>query len=85
MREILGCRPNSGFQTGRGDRLVEIVRQRRLKIFPFLSARMPKSKFPRVQHLTGKILCGAAIDFVTDHWMAEMMKVHPNLMGPAAV
>ena len=85
MSEILGCRSNTGFQTRRGDCLVEIVRQRRLKTFPFLGTRMPKSKFPCVQHLTEKILCGAGINFITDHRMAEMMKVYPNLMGPSAV
>ena len=82
---ILLGRMKAKFQTAGCDSLVKLVRQRRLKAFPFFSARMAKSKLPRVQHLSRKILCGACIDFVAEHGMTEMMKMHANLMGPSGV
>src|SRR5436309_10314213 len=64
----------------------EIVRQRRFKAFPFLSARMAKFKLPRMQHLSWKILCKARrIDFIAEHRMTEMMKMHADLVSPSAV
>ena len=64
----------------------EIVGQRRFKAFPFLSARMTKSKLPRVQHMSRKILCQARrIDLIAEHRVVQMMKMHANLMGPSAV
>ena len=83
--EILpGCLKTE-LQTACRDTLVKIVRQRRLKASPFLTARMAKSKLPRVQHLSRRILCAARIDFVAKHGMTEMMKMHANLVGTAGV
>jgi hypothetical protein len=71
---------------GSRERFVKIRGQRRLKAFPFLSPRMAKSKFPRMQHLSREILCESRrVDFVAKHWVTEMMKMHANLMGPSAV
>src|SRR6266568_3471929 len=64
----------------------EIVRQWRFKIFPFMAARMSKPNFPGVQHLSRKIFCRTRrIDFVAEHWMTEMMKVHADLVGASAM
>ena len=64
----------------------EIVRQRRFKIFPFTADRMPESNFPSVQHLSREILYQARrIDFIAENRMAEMMKMHTNLVGASAV
>jgi hypothetical protein len=64
----------------------EIGRQRRFKNFPISSAWMMKPKLPRMQHLTRKIFCKAwRINFIAEHGMAEMMKMHPNLMSASAV
>src|SRR5947207_9504823 len=64
----------------------EIVRQRRFKIFPFTADRMPESKLPSVQHLSGK-LCRRArpIDFIAENRLTGMMKMHTNLVGASAV
>src|SRR5436190_1566117 len=57
-----------------------------LQSFPFLSARMAKFKLPRMQHLSWKILCKARrIDFIAEHRMTEMMKMHADLVSPSAV
>src|SRR5882762_2993028 len=64
----------------------EVVRQRRFKVFPFLSARVTKSEIPCMQNLSRKILCEPRrIDFVAEHRVTEMMKMHANLMSPSAV
>ena len=84
-REIGRDRLKAELQTARRDSLVKIVRQWRLEAFPFLSARMAKTKLPCVQHLSREILYGSRIDFVAQHGMTEMMKMHANLMGPASV
>jgi hypothetical protein len=47
---------------------------------------MAKSKLPRMQHLSWKLLCESwRINFITEHRVTEMMKMHPNLVGPSAV
>ncbi len=47
---------------------------------------MVKAKFPSVQHLTGEVFRELGrVHFVAQDGMPEMMKVHPNLMCPAAV
>ena len=39
-----------------------------------------------MQHLSRKILCEPRrIDFIANHWVTEMMKMHANLMSPSAV
>jgi hypothetical protein len=64
----------------------KISRQGRLKFFPFFGARMTKSKLPRMQHLPRKILCESrCIDFISEDWVTEMMKVHADLMSPSTV
>jgi len=47
---------------------------------------MLKRQPPRVQHLSRKV-CGEfrAVNFIAQHWMPEVMKVNPDLMGSAAV
>jgi hypothetical protein len=83
--EILPGRLGAKLQTACRHSLVKIVRQWRLEAFPFLSARMAKTKLPCVQHLSRKILCSVRIDFVAEHGMTEMMKMHANLMSPSGV
>jgi len=47
---------------------------------------MTKAKLPRVQHLARKIFCKPrAINFIAEHGMTEMMKMHANLMSASAV
>jgi hypothetical protein len=47
---------------------------------------MPEPKSPGMQHLAREIFCKPRrIDFIAEHWMAEMMKMHPNLMSASAV
>src|ERR1700730_15169353 len=71
------------YQSYRGRK---IRRQRSLEIFPFLSARMTKSKLPRMQHLSRENLCEPRrIDFITEQRETEMMEMHANLMSPSAV
>jgi hypothetical protein len=73
-------------QTVFRDSLLEIRWQRRFKIFPFTGARMMEAQLPRVQHLAREILRQMrCIDFVAEHRVAEMMKVHANLMGASAM
>ena len=68
------------------DRSVEIIRQWSFKMLPFASARVTKTELPCVQHLAGKILSEARrVDFVTQHRIAKMMQMHPNLMCAATV
>ena len=68
------------------ERALKIFRQRRFEKFPLAGTRMSEAKFPGVQHLAWIIpgqLC--AIDFVSQNWMTEMMKMDADLMGAAAV
>src|SRR4051812_30080543 len=47
---------------------------------------MTETEFPGVEHLTGKISGAfAAVKFIAEDGMAEMMEVHPDLVGAAAV
>jgi phage replication-related protein YjqB (UPF0714/DUF867 family) len=47
---------------------------------------MSKSQFPRVKHLPVERFCEpAAVDFVTQHRMTQMMQMNPDLVGSAAV
>src|SRR4051794_17670433 len=47
---------------------------------------MTKSKLPRMQHLSRKMLCETRrIDFIAEHRVTEMMKMHANLMSPSGV
>ena len=47
---------------------------------------MMEAELPRVQHLAREIFCDARrINFVAEDRMAEMAKVHANLMGAPAV
>jgi hypothetical protein len=47
---------------------------------------MFKTQLPSMQHLPRKSFReSAAVNFVAENGMAEMMKMHPNLMGSAAV
>jgi hypothetical protein len=47
---------------------------------------MAKAKLPRVQHLARKIFRQPRrIDFIADNGVAEMMKMHADLMGASAV
>ena len=64
----------------------KIIRQRSFKTFPFAGARVTKPQLPCVQHLAGKILSESRrVDFVTQHRIAKMMQMHPNLMCAATV
>ena len=64
----------------------EIIRQRRLEYFPFAGPRMPKAKLPGMQHLPRKFLREFwRINSIAHYGVTEVMKVDPNLMGPAAV
>ena len=68
------------------DSVSKIVRQRRLKIHPFTAARMMKTQFPCMQHLARKIFNESRrVDFIAKNRMAQMMKMHPNLMRAATV
>src|SRR3954464_7040821 len=47
---------------------------------------MAETEFPRVEHLAGEISGAfAAVKFIAENGMAEMMKVDPDLVGAAAV
>jgi len=47
---------------------------------------MLEAQFPRVQHLPRKIFGNARrINFIAEHGMTEMMKMHANLMGASTV
>ncbi len=47
---------------------------------------MMEAELPRVQHLAREISCEARrINFIAEHGMTEMMKMHANLMGASAV
>src|SRR3954470_7220507 len=47
---------------------------------------MAKTEFPGGEHLTGKISGAfAAVKFIAEDGMAEVMEVHPDLVGAAAV
>jgi len=66
--------------------LSKIVRQRRFKIHPFTNARVKKTQLPSVQHLAWKIFSESRrIDLIAQNRMAQMMKMHPNLMCAATV
>src|SRR5262249_60731529 len=68
------------------DSLPEISRQWSFKTLPFTAARMTKTQFPCVQHLARKIFSKSRrIDFIAQNRMAQMMKMHPNLMCAATV
>ena len=70
----------------RAQGVAKIIRNRCFEILPLFCARMVKAKSPCVQHLPGEVYRHLRrIHFVTQDGMAEMMKVHPNLMCPAAV
>ena len=47
---------------------------------------MLKAQFPSVQHLSRKS-CRVflAVNLVAKNWMAEMLKMNPHLVRPAAV
>lgn len=64
----------------------EIQGQRRFKGFPFTCPWMPEPKSPRMQHLAREIFCKPLrIDLIAEHGMAEMMKMHADLMSAPAV
>lgn len=67
-------------------RVGKILRQRRFETLPFIDAGMIKPEFPRVEHLAG-IIRGqfCCVNFIAEKRMAEVMKMHPDLMGAAAV
>jgi len=47
---------------------------------------MTKPKLPRMQHLAREIFCKPRrVDFIAEHGMAEMMKMHANLMSTPAM
>ena len=47
---------------------------------------MAKGKFPGMEHLAGKISGAfAAIEFITEHGMAEMVKMDADLVGASGV
>ncbi len=47
---------------------------------------MAKSNFPGVQHLAWETFCQArCINFITQHRMADMVKMHPDLVGAPTV
>src|SRR3954464_7274587 len=47
---------------------------------------MAETEFPRVEHLAGEISGAfAAVKFIAEDGMAEMMEVDPDLVGSAAV
>src|SRR6266571_3655982 len=47
---------------------------------------MAKTQFPRMQHLSREILCQAGrINFIAQHRMTEMVKMHTNLMRASAM
>jgi hypothetical protein len=64
----------------------EIQGERRFKGFPFTCPRMPEPKSPRMQHLAREILCKSlGIDFIAENGMAEMMKMHADLVSASAM
>jgi hypothetical protein len=67
-------------------RVGEIARDGGLETQFFAGTRMTKGELPGVEHLA-RIIAGAfaAVQFVAEDGMAEVMEVHPDLMGPAAV
>src|SRR4029077_20219734 len=68
------------------NRSIEIVGQRSFKVLPFASARVTKTERRCVQHLAGKISREPGrVDLVTQHRIAKMMQMHPNLMCAATV
>ena len=47
---------------------------------------MMEAQLPRVQYLARETFCSAlSINFVAEHGLTEMMKVHANLMGASSV
>ena len=47
---------------------------------------MTKSELPRVQHLSRKSPgMFSAVEFIAQHWMAEVMQMHADLMRAPAV
>jgi len=66
--------------------LIEIPGQGRLKVFPLAGARMSKPDFPSMQHLPEQMLFQArCIHFVPEYGVAEMVKMHTNLVRATAV
>jgi hypothetical protein len=64
----------------------EIRGQRRFKMFPFAGTRMAEAKLPSVQHLARQIFRKPRrIDSIADNRVAEMMKMHADLMSASAV
>ena len=64
----------------------EIRGQRRFKGFPFTCLWMPEPKSPRMQHLAREISCKPLrIDLIAENGMAEMMKMHADLMSAPAM
>src|SRR6266545_3781456 len=47
---------------------------------------MAESNFPGVQHLSREIFCEARrINFIAQHRVTDMMKMHPDLVSPSTV
>src|SRR5215472_15490984 len=45
-----------------------------------------ETQLPCMQHLTRKVFSQPRrVDFVTQHWIAKMMQMHPNLMCAATL
>src|SRR5436305_7451896 len=79
----VGCEISQARQS---NGLFEIIRQRGFEIFPFSSARVTEPELPCVKHLARKIFREPRpIDFIAQHGMTEMMKMHADLMCAATV
>jgi hypothetical protein len=65
---------------------LEVGRERRFEGHDLASARMGEGKLPGVEHLAG-VVAGAfaAVQFIAQNGMAEVMEMDPNLVGAAAV
>src|SRR5438067_733371 len=64
----------------------KIVRHRGFKTFPVTGVWVSKPKFPGMQHLSREILCRACrVNFVAEHRMTEVVKMHTNLVSASAV
>ena len=47
---------------------------------------MMEAQLPRMQHLAREIFRNArCVNFIAQDWMAEMVKMHANLMGASTV
>jgi hypothetical protein len=68
------------------NRAAEVGWNRGLECHLFVRAGMPKTKFPRVKHLAREIAgVFAAIKFIAEDGMTQVMEVDANLVGAAAV